>query len=409
MENRGNNESRRKKVLARRKKQRKIVFFCSIGIILVMLLVIGIVHNNTRKITNSTEQQINNNENNIVIEKQVEANDDEVKKDEAKKEIVKKEIVISAAGDCTLGTDTNFGYQGSFQAQIDNNSKDYSSIMKNVAPIFNQDDYTIVNLETTFTNATTKRDKGSGTQYHFKGPKAYASILTSSSIEGVTISNNHIYDYEAQGFKDTISVLDENKIDYCGEGYKIIKEIKNIKVGFIGYSAWSASEETKNKIKNDIKDLKDKGAKIVIPYFHWGIENSYTPNEDQIEIARFSIDNGADLVLGSHPHVIETLENYKGKLIAYSLGNFSFGGNTNPSDRRSFILQTKFKLENDEVKGAEFKVIPVKISSLNDRNNYSPIPALGEEKEDILRKLTEISPSVNKINSDGDFLIENMN
>lgn len=405
-ENINEKTSIRRKKLIMRKRRRKRICFYSIGIILSITLILGAIYV-THQRRDSKEELTYDIENNSVTENQTE--DKEIKDEVIKKEVEKKEILISAAGDCTLGTDTSFGYQGSFQAEIDNNNKDYSSIMKNVASIFNNDDYSIVNLETTFTNASVKRDKGKGTVYHFKGSKEYVNILTSSKIEGVTISNNHIYDYGSQGIQDTISVLEQNKVDYCGENYKIIKEIKNIKIGFIGYNAWSASDELKNKIKNDIKDLRESGVKIVIPYFHWGVENSYTPNEEQANIARFAIDNGADLVLGSHPHVIETLENYKGKLIAYSLGNFSFGGNSNPSDKRSFILQAKFKFENSEVKTTEFKVIPVKISSLNTRNDYSPTIASGGEKEDILRKLTEISPTVNKINNNGDLSIEKMN
>ena len=244
-------------------------------------------------------------------------------------------------------------------------------------------------------SATSKRDKGAGVAYHFKGPKEYTNILKSSSIEGVTLSNNHIYDYGSEGFNDTIKALQENKLDYCGEGYKIIKEIKGIKIGILGYNGWDVSNELKAKIKNDIDSLKEEGVNIVIPYFHWGEENSYNPNEIQKELARFSIDNGADMVLGSHPHVIQTMENYKGKLIAYSFGNFCFGGNSNPWDKRTFILQGKFNLENGNIKSIEYKVIPTLISSVENRNDYVPTPATGKMKEEILNKLNELSPTMN--------------
>ena len=92
--------------------------------------------------------------------------------------------------------------------------------MKNVSDIFKNDDYTICNLETTFTDSTKKREKGDKIQYHFKATKECAAVLTTSSIEGVTIANNHIYDYGNSGFKDTIDTLKTNNIDFCGEGYK---------------------------------------------------------------------------------------------------------------------------------------------------------------------------------------------
>ena len=142
-------------------------------------------------------------------------------------EVEKKEILITSAGDCTLGTDTSFGYEGSFQYELDIYNNDYSHIMSNVRSIFENDDYTIVNLETTFTESNIKAYKGEGIVYNFKGPKEYVNILTSSSIEGVTVSNNHIYDYGEEGFRDTIDTLRENNLDYCGEGYKINKRNKD--------------------------------------------------------------------------------------------------------------------------------------------------------------------------------------
>ncbi|MDY4079713.1 MAG: CapA family protein [Clostridium sp.] len=369
---------RRKKIIRRRR------ITVSIGGILLLSIIFFISH----KILNIEKEEktlLVNNESKTVEQNILENVNEEVEK---------KEILITSAGDCTLGTDTNFGYEGSFTYELDIYNNDYSHIMSNVKNIFENDDYTIVNLETTFTESNFKADKGSGVAYHFKGPKEYVNILTSSSIEGVTVSNNHIYDYGEQGFKDTINTLTENNLDYCGEGYKILKEIKGIKIGFLGYQGWIDSEELKNTIREDIKELRDNGAKIVIPYFHWGEERAFQPNETQMNLARYSIDNGADMVLGSHSHVIGTLENYKGKLIAYSLGNFSFGGNFNPSDKRTFILQSKFDFENDEIVKIQHKIIPTLISSVEYKNDYVPTVANDEIKEEIISTLNELSPTI---------------
>lgn len=365
----------------REKNKRKII---SIGAVLFAIIIIIstiiIVQVNQQKEEDLKIENENNELSTPIIEEE---------------EIVSTEITISIAGDCTLGTDTNFGFEGSLPSEIQNYGYDYSKLMRNVAPIFNKDDYTIVNLETTFTDGTSKRDKGTGVAYHFKGPKDYTSILSSSSIDGVTLSNNHIYDYGSEGFNDTVQALQESKIAYCGEGYKIIKEIKGIKIGILGYNGWDVSNELKAKIKKDMESLKKEGVNIVIPYFHWGEENSYKPNEIQKELARFSIDNGADMVLGSHPHVIQTMENYKGKLIAYSFGNFCFGGNSNPLDKRTFILQGKIILLNGIIKNIKYKVIPILISSVEYRNDYVPTPAVDNMKDEILNKLNELSPTMN--------------
>lgn len=333
-------------------------------------------------------------------EASVEKNED--KKDEVleKVEKVKKEVVITAAGDCTLGTDTKFNYNTSFNNEVASSGNDYSTIMKNVKPIFEKDDYTIVNLETTFTDSKEKANKGGGTVFHFKGPKDYVNILTKGSIEGVTLANNHIYDYGKKGFEDTVRTLEEAGVEYCGEGYKIEKEIKGLKFVFLGYQGWSNDKELKNKIKADIEAAKDGGANIVIPYFHWGIERASKPYDVQVDLARYSIDMGADMVLGSHPHVIQSMEEYKGKMIVYSLGNFSFGGNSNPSDKRTFMIQTKFKFEDETLVDTEYKVIPTMISSVNGRNDYRPTVAKGDTKEGILKNLNSLSNLNGKIDDE---------
>lgn len=324
-----------------------------------------------------------------------------------KKEVIEvKELLITAAGDCTLGTDTKFDYQSSLPAMWVKQNKDYSYFFSNVKHIFEKDDYTIVNLETPFTSSQTKSNKGGGVVFNFKGPMDFSKILSSSSIEGVTISNNHIYDYGQKGFDDTIISLKNEKIDFCGEDFSILREIKGVKVGFLGYQGWSETSKLKEKIKFDIEKLRSDGASIVIPYFHWGIENQYKPASVQINLAHFAIDNGADLVLGSHPHVIQTIENYKNKLIVYSLGNFSFGGNSNPKDKRTFITQFKFKLENNVLKNYDIKIIPTSISSVDYKNDYKPTPMDGSEKNALIKYLNELSPSLKGKISDDFFNLE---
>ncbi|BCZ44184.1 lipoprotein [Clostridium gelidum] len=354
------------------------------------------------------------------MDKKVEANSkisdvtkdiaEEEKKDEVIiKEPVKKTILISFAGDFTLGTDTKFGYDGSLPAAFINSGRKYSYFMQNVSSVFSKDDYTLVNLETTFTDSNVKAPKDGDIFYNFKGPKEYVNILTTGSIDGVTISNNHIYDYGKQGIQDTINALKENNIDICGEGYKILKEIQGVKFGFLGYTGWEYSNELKTKIINDISELKNQGAEVVIPYFHWGIERSYEPYDVQQNLARFAIDNGADAVIGSHPHVIQSMENYKGKLIAYSMGNFCFGGNSNPPDKRTFILQVKANMQDDKLVNFEYKVLPAMVSSRSDKNDYIPTLATGENKTNILKTLNELSPTLNGNIKDEFFDIKKVN
>lgn len=298
------------------------------------------------------------------------------------------EVTISAVGDCTIGHDDKFAFQNSLPYQLKIHNGDYSYFFKNVVQIFKNDDLTTVNLETTFTNSKQKADK----QFTFKAPPEYVKVLSSGSIEAVNLSNNHIYDYLTKGFEDTKNTLKSENINYFGEGNKWTTEIKGVKLGFLGYKGFWYDDAFLKKLKNDISELKSQGY-IVTINFHWGEENAYSPNKVQKDLAHFSIDNGADLIIGHHPHVIQGVENYSGKMIFYSLGNFCFGGNTSPRDKDSFILQTKFKTENGKLISYGIKVIPTRISSVTYINNYCPTPMEGDEKTRLLSKLNKLSPN----------------
>lgn len=121
----------------------------------------------------------------------------------------------------------------------------------------------------------------------------------------------------------------------------------------------------------------------MIPYFHWGDESEHLPNPVQTNLAHIAVDAGADLVVGTHPHVIQSMEVYRGKLIAYSFGNFAFGGNSNPSDKRALILQTRFTAVDGSVRDVGFRVIPTRVSSPEAFNDYAPTPYRDDEKRDV--------------------------
>lgn len=380
-------KSRRERLRKRNIVRNRIII--AMAIVLIMGISSAIIFTNKNDSGDKKEVIIEDNDIKENNEKFSDTNNIE------KVEVNNDTITITAAGDCTLGTDTNFGYYGSFQAAVEAYNYDYSTFMRNVVDVFNNDDYTIVNLETTFTDSTIKADKGTGRVFHFKGPKEYVNILTSSSIEGVTLANNHTYDYGEVGINDTMNVLKENNVDFCGNGFKIIKDIRGTKIGFLGYGAWWISKEFNENLKNDIEELRNEGCSIVIPYFHWGDEGQYIPSETQKSIGRYAIDNGADMVLGSHPHVMQSMENYNGKLIVYSLGNFCFGGNSNPTDKQTLMIQTKFEMEDNNIKGIKYKVIPTIVSSVNYKNDYIPTIASNDEESLIIDKINELSPTLN--------------
>ena len=313
----------------------------------------------------------------------------ETKTEKKTPEVQETTITISAAGDCTLGTDEGFNYSRSFKGKYDA-VQDPSYFLQNVQPVFAQDDLTIVNMEGTLTEETTREPK----QFAFKGDAEYAKILTSGAVEAANLANNHSFDYGEKSHEDTIAALDAEEIQSFGYERTALMDIKGVKVGLAGVYELAEHIECKQDMLDNIASLKEQGAQIIIVSFHWGQEKENVPNDVQVELAHTAIDNGADLVLGHHPHVLQGIEEYKGKDIVYSLGNFCFGGNSAPSDMDTMIFQQTFtvkdgKLQEDNVTN----ILPCKISSAYQEgyNNYQPVLAEGEQKEKIFQRLSEYS------------------
>lgn len=316
---------------------------------------------------------------------------------------VNQTITISWTGDNILGTDRDFGGNTLPQVWADNGkAPDY--FFRNVKQYFDNDDLTVANFEVALTSATTERYKGEGENYHFSGEPALAKTLSAGGIDAVTLANNHTYDYLRPGFDDTTKALQDAGVEYFGTGsesegsdydYSLIRNVKGVKVGLVGYQTWLDTPDIRGKIASDFQELRAHGAQVVIPFFHWGIESQHEPYDVQRELAAFAIDNGADAVIGTHPHVLQSMSTYKGKLIAYSLGNFAFGGNTNPTDKRTMVVQTRFDVRNNKVAGSSFRVIPMRLSSTEAINDYQPTPYTGAERTDVLGFINSLSPKLN--------------
>jgi poly-gamma-glutamate capsule biosynthesis protein CapA/YwtB (metallophosphatase superfamily) len=303
------------------------------------------------------------------------------------------EIKVSAAGDVTIGSDDSFGYNGTFNHEVDMNGLAF--FVEHIRPIFENDDFTTVNLETTLTTSKQKAEK----KFRFKGDPSYADILTLGSIEAVNLANNHTYDYLQKGYQDTIDNLKSKNIGFFGNDHIHISTIKDVKVGALGYNGWSDNSTIRNQIQEDIQTLRDQDVSIIIVHFHWGEERAYVPNATQKSLGRFAVDSGADLVLGHHPHVVQGIEEYNHKFIVYSLGNFMFGGNRNPSDKDTFVFQQTFHVQEGELLDVkQIQVIPFRISSVTSRNNYQPIPLTGNEAVRVKNKIIDLSAKITQSN-----------
>lgn len=301
-------------------------------------------------------------------------------------------ISVTAVGDCFFGSDANSNGYGSFDEVFSSSGNDYSYCFKNVKRYFEADDFTILNYEGCISDRGVRTDK----EFAFRTNPDYVKILTEASVEVANIANNHSRDYGEISFEDTKKHLTENEIiSFAGSDISL-SEKNGVRVGFVGTN--TQRYRGKTEVIENINRLKEQNADLIIANFHWGEERASSPNDEQIELAHAAIDNGADLVIGHHPHVLQGIEKYKGKYILYSLGNFCFGGNKNPVDKDSMIFKQVFVLRDGEVLDKEnVSVIPCSISSVSSRNNYQPTPLSGKEFTRVKKKIVSRSKAFDGI------------
>ena len=296
----------------------------------------------------------------------------------------KIEITVSAAGDCTFACDESLVGSNDFNHVYEAQGAAY--FFREVKSVFAKDDLTIVNLEGTLTEQGTRQDK----TWAFRGSPEYVKILQEGSVEAVSFANNHCQDYGEISYQDTMKYLDEADVIYSSYEKIAVVEKKGIRIGLISVS-WT--EDTEATLRSAIKKLKKEKTDLQIVSMHCGIERDALPDEQQKSLARIAIDEGgADLVLGHHPHVLQGVEKYKDAYIIYSLGNFSFGGNTNPDDKDTMIFQQKFTfidgaLQQDDA----VQVIPCRLSSTTEYNDYQPVVLEGDAKKRVIQKINERS------------------
>ncbi len=217
---------------------------------------------------------------------------------------------------------------------------DYTYPYKAVRDEFLTADWRVANLECTITDLVPiPTDPATFT---FITKKRAVEGLTYAGIQTVTVANNHADNGGAESFLDMLQTLDANSITHCGGGKNlaegrqpVIQTVKGTRVALLGYNEIApggpyASDGGAGVTPVDLTTLPQdiasarSQADLVIPYFHWGIEYTKDPTTTQQQAAHAAIDAGADMVLGSHPHWVQGIESYKGKLIIYCLGNFIF-------------------------------------------------------------------------------------
>ncbi|WP_202077403.1 CapA family protein [Caldalkalibacillus salinus] len=264
-------------------------------------------------------------------------------------------------------------------------------------PYFEESDLAMVNLETAMSDRGDAEDKA----YAFRTHPDFVKGLDWAGIDLVSVANNHSLDYGVVAFLDTLDELQQHEIGYVGGGVNAEEayreqtyEVNGQTVAFLGFSrvlpdvSWYAREDQpglasgyqEERIYQGIRQAS-ASADLTVVYIHWGNEMELEASDDQRRIAHQMVEEGADVVIGAHPHVLQELEWHQGKLIAYSLGNFVFTMSHEDIGRQTAILQ----LEIDAEGGQKATVSPFRI------RHGAVWEAKGEEREEILRRLQTIS------------------
>ncbi len=291
-------------------------------------------------------------------------------------------IILGFAGDVNLDEDS---YP---VAKYDDEGKGIHGVLsKDLVEEMNDADIMMLNNEFAYsTRGIEETDKS----YTFRANPARVGILNEMGVDIVSLANNHALDFGPEALLDTFSTLDTAKIAYVGAGENMARakapiyfNVGNKNIAFVAASRvvfamdWYATDTTPGMIGTydpalfleAIREAKDN-ADFVVAYVHWGVERNNYPEHYQKVFAQNYIDAGADAVIGCHPHVMQGLEFYKGKPIAYSLGNFWF----NKSTKESGML--KLYLEPDDT--IQVQLLPVMnkdtrtyiLTEEKDRSNY---------------------------------------
>ncbi|GHV23496.1 capsular polysaccharide biosynthesis protein [Clostridia bacterium] len=307
------------------------------------------------------------------------------------------------------------------QTQIDNayrnGSYDYSSYFQHVALAISQADLAIVNLEVTLGG---KPYKG---YPMFSAPDEYAIALKDAGFDVFLNANNHILDRFSKGLHRTLDVLDSLQVQHTGvfrnaeereETYPLILEKNGIRIAFLNYTYGTNGMKPKYpdvvnyintwQIQQDIQKAKCQKADVIIANMHWGIEYKSLQNKTQENLAKFLIEEGVDIVMGSHPHVVQPSilidsTSTGSHLVVYSLGNFVSGMTAVNTDGGQMIKVVLDKQKGKTViSSCHYILVYTEKKKNGNKVDYSVAPVLSAESDAInRRKMTRFAENARAV------------
>ncbi|MDH4330039.1 MAG: CapA family protein [Candidatus Moranbacteria bacterium] len=221
-------------------------------------------------------------------------------------------------------------------------------VLGGVDRVLEKNDLVVGNLEGPITgneSVSVGTEFGSRENYIFTFPPETASNLQKKNIRLVSLGNNHIWNFGTDGLAETKKHLSNAGVEFFGDTGEdgerfVVREINGIKIAFVNFNQFA--RKGRENVMGDLEAVKSLKPDFVVVYAHWGKEYEGRPEEETVALARAFVDDGADAVIGSHPHVVQTKEEYKEKMIYYSLGNFVFDQYFEDETQRGMIVEVEF-------------------------------------------------------------------
>lgn len=302
-------------------------------------------------------------------------------------------ITLTMVGDNSFGTYPETPEHLKFDNVFKKNNGTNTYVFQNCLPWFKSDDYTVINAESAFTNATRAEVK----MWRIKSDPKHVAFLPASGVDAANLANNHTMDYFQIGYDDTLKAFEDNNIPVFNKDMPLITKIGGIETVLLGYDCRASQQSASYlaKIEADVKKYK-KPNNLIIVNMHWGVEYRETPVDYQTQYGHAIIDAGADIIMGSHPHRLESVEKYNGKYIVYSMGDFAFGADPTLLSRMTSMFRLRFTEDNGKVVLKNLSIVPTYENSDGalHENNYQPLPVFGDDAKKIVNELIRISRPV---------------
>jgi len=272
-------------------------------------------------------------------------------------------------------------------------SGDFTYNWKATADLLKKGDLTIIDLESPLIKGCRLMTEG----FTFCGDAHHIQGISFAGVDTVSLANNHLGNFGQPGINETINLLETNKIGWSGFGHLDIREVRGVKFGFLAYNGVGTAFNREG-MAAEIKKSKDK-VDVLVVSAHWGMEYELTPKaspgvapDDPREIAHLIIDSGADLVIGNHPHTVQGVETYKGKLVTYAHGNFIFDQTWSQETQEGVVGEYVFYLPGEaSAKSGGIPLVNAKFHPILVNGSYQPRFLSDQEGQPILDRMLKSS------------------